>query len=326
MTRTLQSLHRGSAARRGRRTPHLRRDARTRTAPGRLISYPLPLALRCPFCDHNNGASAKFCNECGSPLHLQPCGHCSAINHRSDACCYHCGAALADPVASSAAETAAATRNPLPSRERGHLNPPRRASWEPSSLPHGREKTAVRTPQRTRCPRRRPIHLRGTPASHLPRLRRSPRWSAPMLESRDPRAACWVAPRHGGPEHGGGGLPSGCSSRSDLQRISSAARAKSRRCRARVKPLPVRPRPENPLSALPRRRLPPLQRRPPLRRHLRRPRLALLPRRIRLQPNHRPRRPPVPPRGNGPRHRRTRFARVRLRRGHRRSHANAAMP
>ena len=107
MTRTLQSLHRGSAARRGRRTPHLRRDARTRTAPGRLISYPLPLALRCPFCDHNNGASAKFCSECGSPLHLQPCGHCSAINHRSDACCYHCGAALADPVASSAAETAA---------------------------------------------------------------------------------------------------------------------------------------------------------------------------------------------------------------------------
>jgi hypothetical protein len=32
----------------------------------------------CPFCDHHNPAGAKFCNDCGSSLHLKPCNQCPA--------------------------------------------------------------------------------------------------------------------------------------------------------------------------------------------------------------------------------------------------------
>ncbi len=51
--------------------------------------------LRCLFCNHLNLAGARFCNECGSPLHLQPCNHCGAIDKRTASKCYKCGEALA---------------------------------------------------------------------------------------------------------------------------------------------------------------------------------------------------------------------------------------
>jgi hypothetical protein len=47
---------------------------------------------RCFFCDHTNPAAAKFCNECGSPLHLKLCAQCEAINDRAARTCYQCGA------------------------------------------------------------------------------------------------------------------------------------------------------------------------------------------------------------------------------------------
>ena len=46
----------------------------------------------CPFCDHRNPVSAKFCNDCGSPLHLKPCNQCDAVNHQAATNCYKCGA------------------------------------------------------------------------------------------------------------------------------------------------------------------------------------------------------------------------------------------
>ena len=46
----------------------------------------------CPFCDHHNPAGAKFCNDCGSPLHLKPCNQCDAVNHQAATKCYKCGA------------------------------------------------------------------------------------------------------------------------------------------------------------------------------------------------------------------------------------------
>ncbi|WP_300455024.1 zinc ribbon domain-containing protein [Accumulibacter sp.] len=48
--------------------------------------------LPCLFCKHTNPAEASFCNECGSPLHLQPCEQCGAIDKRSAASCHKCGA------------------------------------------------------------------------------------------------------------------------------------------------------------------------------------------------------------------------------------------
>ena len=46
----------------------------------------------CPFCDHRNPASAKFCNDCASPLDLKPCNQCNAVNHQAATNCYKCGA------------------------------------------------------------------------------------------------------------------------------------------------------------------------------------------------------------------------------------------
>jgi ribosomal protein L40E len=46
----------------------------------------------CPFCDHHNPAGAKFCNDCGSPLHLKPCNQCDAVNHQAATNCIKCGA------------------------------------------------------------------------------------------------------------------------------------------------------------------------------------------------------------------------------------------
>lgn len=50
---------------------------------------------QCPFCDHVNPAGAKFCNDCGSPLHLKPCKQCQAINDQAAKICYMCG--MQDP-------------------------------------------------------------------------------------------------------------------------------------------------------------------------------------------------------------------------------------
>jgi ribosomal protein L40E len=53
----------------------------------------------CLFCHHRNPPGAKFCNECGSPLHLSPCETCGAINNLTDTHCWQCNAALRPPKA-----------------------------------------------------------------------------------------------------------------------------------------------------------------------------------------------------------------------------------
>jgi len=60
---------------------------------------------QCPFCNHANPAGAKYCNDCGSPLHLKPCDQCEAINDLVASDCYSCGTEF--PVASAAPEAAA---------------------------------------------------------------------------------------------------------------------------------------------------------------------------------------------------------------------------
>jgi hypothetical protein len=50
--------------------------------------------LSCSFCAHRNPDRSKFCNECGSPLHLAPCEQCAAVNDRTAAACHQCGAPL----------------------------------------------------------------------------------------------------------------------------------------------------------------------------------------------------------------------------------------
>jgi ribosomal protein L40E len=62
------------------------------------------LPTQCAVCDHKNPPDAKFCNECGSPLHLTSCRHCGAVNDRASTHCYSCGAQIL--VSSMAAEAA----------------------------------------------------------------------------------------------------------------------------------------------------------------------------------------------------------------------------
>jgi hypothetical protein len=50
--------------------------------------------LQCLFCDQGNPEEAKFCNECGTPLHFKPCPQCDGINGRFATGCYRCGAAF----------------------------------------------------------------------------------------------------------------------------------------------------------------------------------------------------------------------------------------
>ena len=52
------------------------------------------LRSRCAFCDHANPEGSKFCNECGSPLHLAPCASCEAVNDAGARACHRCGVAL----------------------------------------------------------------------------------------------------------------------------------------------------------------------------------------------------------------------------------------
>lgn len=74
--------------------------------------------LQCSFCSHENPASAKFCNACGSLLNLQLCKHCGAIDHASATACYKCGASFANgsepsaPPGATDDEAADTTMNP----------------------------------------------------------------------------------------------------------------------------------------------------------------------------------------------------------------------
>lgn len=68
------------------------------------VFLPLP---QCPFCDHANPFGAKFCNDCGSPLHLKPCNHCEAVNDQVAKNCYKCGTEF--PVLSPAPNAATAS-------------------------------------------------------------------------------------------------------------------------------------------------------------------------------------------------------------------------
>jgi hypothetical protein len=66
-----------------------------------VLSVLLP---QCCFCNHANPAGAKYCNDCGSPLHLKPCKQCDAINDQVASNCYSCDTEF--PVLATAPEAA----------------------------------------------------------------------------------------------------------------------------------------------------------------------------------------------------------------------------
>jgi ribosomal protein L40E len=96
--------------------------------------------LRCLFCQHDNPAAARFCNECGTPLDLRPCTSCNAVDSRQATACYRCGTPFAPAPARSPASAepghvqaepsppAPANAAPLP----GPREPALAKSWQPS--------------------------------------------------------------------------------------------------------------------------------------------------------------------------------------------------
>jgi hypothetical protein len=80
--------------------------------------------LICRFCTHANPAGAKFCNDCGSPLHLKPCPHCAAITDLSAEHCHQCGAALVAPgIADASAEAIAGAAADETTGDAGDIRP-----------------------------------------------------------------------------------------------------------------------------------------------------------------------------------------------------------
>ena len=120
--------------------------------------------LLCLFCNHCNVASAKYCNECASPLHLQPCNHCRAIDNRTAIACYKCGAEFDVPAAPGVAPVSAAPElASVPAAP--ELDPapatPRRAA--PAASKRARVPAASKRV-------RRPAASRSAPASSPPEL------------------------------------------------------------------------------------------------------------------------------------------------------------
>jgi hypothetical protein len=102
--------------------PHCSREC-TPDVPPRAIAVERPGQWmwsmpnsQCPFCEHLNPAAAKFCNDCGSPLHLKPCRACDAINDGSVKFCYMCGAPFAERASDSAVAVLRAHRMAAASR------------------------------------------------------------------------------------------------------------------------------------------------------------------------------------------------------------------
>ncbi|MDP2811885.1 MAG: zinc-ribbon domain-containing protein [Rhodocyclaceae bacterium] len=53
-------------------------------------------AIQCSFCQHENLPGARFCAECGSPLHLRVCPNpkCGKVSDVNATRCEHCGTPL----------------------------------------------------------------------------------------------------------------------------------------------------------------------------------------------------------------------------------------
>ena len=88
-------------------------------------------ATKCSFCQFDNVPGARFCAECGSPLHLKVCPGCGKVSDVTATTCEHCHAPfpridLTPPV--TAAEKAAA-----PPPAAAHKSPPVKVSPIPAA-------------------------------------------------------------------------------------------------------------------------------------------------------------------------------------------------
>ncbi len=83
-------------------------------------------AVQCTFCQHENVPGARFCAECGSPLHLRVCPNskCGKVSDVNAKQCEHCGTffpeiPLADGSAPAREAPAAAKTQPAAEKKQG---------------------------------------------------------------------------------------------------------------------------------------------------------------------------------------------------------------
>ncbi|MEP6609346.1 MAG: zinc ribbon domain-containing protein [Burkholderiaceae bacterium] len=76
--------------------PHAPASSVPRAAPATDATDAVAMACsffgECRFCGMRNAASATFCNDCGSSLHLKPCQTCGAVNGSTEKNCARCRA------------------------------------------------------------------------------------------------------------------------------------------------------------------------------------------------------------------------------------------
>lgn len=79
-------------------------------------------AVQCSFCQHENVPGARFCAECGSPLHLRVCpnSNCGKVSDVNAKQCKHCGTFFPEIPLADASTPAKATpaARPQPATER----------------------------------------------------------------------------------------------------------------------------------------------------------------------------------------------------------------
>jgi hypothetical protein len=51
-------------------------------------------AIDCPYCKFKNTPGARFCAECGAPLHLRPCPKCGKVDDVTAKTCGSCGSVM----------------------------------------------------------------------------------------------------------------------------------------------------------------------------------------------------------------------------------------
>jgi hypothetical protein len=89
------------------------------------------MRITCLFCNHQNSADARFCNECGTPTETRPCKRCNAVDKRTATHCHQCGAPFATPAEADGASRLAST---LTAYDAGAMEPPLFRTWNATPL------------------------------------------------------------------------------------------------------------------------------------------------------------------------------------------------
>jgi hypothetical protein len=87
--------------------------------------------MSCAFCHAENGPTAKFCSDCGSPLGLQLCPQCETVSEKAAAVCANCGYALvrAEESAVGGKLTPGPALPPLPADDHSSAKETQTADW-----------------------------------------------------------------------------------------------------------------------------------------------------------------------------------------------------